>query len=80
MVYGKYVDDKRHGIWRFYKETGELDSEINYIYGIPENKEELEKAETEEIEKLEENKTMIDDPESFIYNPEQFIFMKREKK
>jgi antitoxin component YwqK of YwqJK toxin-antitoxin module len=80
LVYGKYVDDKRHGIWRFYEESGRLQTEINYNYGIPDNKDEMEIKETERIKKLEENKDLIDDPGNFIENPEQFIFMKREKR
>lgn len=80
LTYGKYVDDKRNGTWRFYEENGTLKAEIVYNYGIPENKDQLEVVETEEIKKLEEKKGTFDDPESFIENPEQYIFMKREKK
>lgn len=80
LVYGKYVDDKRHGTWRFYEESGEFKGEIKYNYGIPENKEELEIQETKKLEELEKNKNTIDDPANFIENPEQYMFMKREKK
>lgn len=79
LVYGKYVDDKRHGTWRFYEENGMLLTEINYEYGIPDNKEALEIQETEKLKDLEDNKNMMDDPEDFLKSPEQFIFMKREK-
>ena len=73
LVFGNYVDDKRHGIWRFYEESGKLLTEINYNYGIPENLDELEKIETDKLQKLEEKRNTIDDPGNFIENPEQYI-------
>lgn len=62
IITGYYKNNLRHGIWRYYNEDYEVEIEIKYINGEAENQEELERLETEQLEKLEKNRGKYTDP------------------
>ena len=51
-----------HGLWTFYDEEGNQEAQINYVFGIPENKEKLTEKEQEYFEMMERNKGKYSDP------------------
>ena len=69
IVTGNYDNNLREGIWIFYDETGREKQKINYIDGVAENQEELDKLEQYEIDQLEKNKGNISEPTEDSYNP-----------
>lgn len=71
IVTGNYNNNLRDGIWIFYDETGREKQKINYIDGVAENQEELDKLEQYEIDQLEKNKGLYSDPseETYKNNP-----------
>lgn len=66
-VTGYYVNDKMHGIWKYTDDKGKI-IEVEYIHGVPKNKEEFERKEMEKLEELEKNKGKIMEPEDQLYN------------
>ncbi len=68
LIQGQYKNNKREGKWIYYKNNGHIKDELNYINGIAENQEELERLENEQIEMLEKNKGKFQDPMKSIYN------------
>ncbi len=62
-ITGTYNSDVRVGEWTFYNEDGSVRQKIVYNNGIPENNEELIKAETDYLDQLEKNSGKIEDPE-----------------
>ena len=69
----KYKDGLRYGLWKFFDIGGKVLSEINYINGIAENQESLDKIESERLKRLKENKGKILDPANFINNPQEYF-------
>lgn len=67
-IQGQYKNNKRNGKWIYYKKNGHVESEINYINGIADNQEELDRLEREQLELLEENKGKIQIPSENMYN------------
>ena len=68
IIYGKYENNRREGKWITYDESGKPKNEINYLNGIADNQEELDRIEQEEIEMLEKNKGKFIDPMEKMYN------------
>ena len=68
LIQGQYINNKREGKWTYYKDNGHLRDELNYIDGIAENQEELERLEDEQIKILENQKGKIKDPSESMYN------------
>ncbi|MFC2096132.1 toxin-antitoxin system YwqK family antitoxin [Bacteroidota bacterium] len=68
LIQGQYENNKREGKWTYYKENGHIRDELNYINGIAENQDELERLENEQIEMLEKNKGKFKDPSESMYN------------
>ncbi|HCC70069.1 MAG TPA: hypothetical protein DEQ09_02810 [Bacteroidales bacterium] len=62
-ITGCYNNDIRTGKWLFFNNDGSLRKEIRYNNGIPENRAELIKQETEYLDKLEKEGGKIKDPE-----------------
>jgi len=62
-ITGQYIKDVRTGIWHFFNTDGTLRKEIKYNNGIPENRADLIKEETEYLDKLEKEGGKIKDPE-----------------
>lgn len=62
-IKGRYVDNVRTGEWNIYNSDGTLRREIKYNKGIPENRAELIREETEYLDKLEKEGGKIEDPE-----------------
>lgn len=62
-ITGKYISDVRTDRWIFFNSDGTLRKEIKYNNGIPENRAELIKQETEYLDKLEREGGKIEDPE-----------------
>ncbi|MEA1886544.1 MAG: hypothetical protein U9N72_04980 [Bacteroidota bacterium] len=62
-ITGRYVENVRTGVWNFYNSDGTLRREIKYNNGIPENRAELIREETEYLDKLEKEGGKIEDPE-----------------
>ncbi|MBN1387203.1 MAG: toxin-antitoxin system YwqK family antitoxin [Bacteroidales bacterium] len=62
-ITGRYVKDVRTGLWSFYNSDGTLRKEIKYNNGIPENRDELIREETEYLDKLEREGGKLKDPE-----------------
>ncbi len=56
LIQGQYENNKREGKWIYYKENGHIENELNYINGVAENQEELERIENEQIECLKKTK------------------------
>ncbi|OFX22783.1 MAG: hypothetical protein A2041_01875 [Bacteroidetes bacterium GWA2_31_9b] len=71
IITGVYKNNLRDGIWIIYDETGREKQRINYIDGVAENQEELDKLEQYEIDQLEKNKGLYSDPseETYKNNP-----------
>lgn len=72
-ITGYYVGGHRHGKWTYYTNTGEIDKEITYLYGVAKNQDELDDEETELLNEFEKNKGQLDDPENYRNNPDEFI-------
>jgi len=62
-ITGKYKNDVRDGTWTFFNIDGTVKKTIIYHNGIPENRAELIKEETEYLDMLEKNGGKIEDPE-----------------
>ncbi|MGM0463747.1 MAG: toxin-antitoxin system YwqK family antitoxin [Bacteroidota bacterium] len=62
-IIGQYDMDIRTGTWYIYNNDGSLRKEIKYNNGIPENRSELIKEETEYLDRLEKEGGKISDPE-----------------
>lgn len=62
-ITGRYVNDVRTGVWSFYNSDGTMRKEIKYNNGIPENRAELIREETEYLDRLEREGGKIKDPE-----------------
>ncbi|NLK81759.1 MAG: toxin-antitoxin system YwqK family antitoxin [Bacteroidales bacterium] len=74
-VQGKYIDDKRDGVWNYYDENGERTISLAYNMGKPVQTEESAKQETEYVNtiSLKEDEEQ-DDPEKFLDDPEALIY------
>jgi len=72
-IKGTYKNSLKEGKWLIYEQDGKLKQTIIYHEGIAENQDELDAKETEEINRLLENKGSIPDPAKFINNPEEYI-------
>lgn len=57
-----YVDDLKHGKYYRYDEKGNILETRNYVRGVADNQDELDKRETEEIEELLKNRGKFDEP------------------
>lgn len=68
LIQGQYDNNKREGKWIYYNENGQIENELNYINGVAENQEEIEKLENEQIEMLEKSKGKFQDPMENMYN------------
>ncbi len=62
-ITGQYRNDVRIGLWHFFNIDGTLRREIKYNNGIPENRAELIREETEYLDKLEKEGGKLNDPE-----------------
>ncbi|MBS0010055.1 MAG: hypothetical protein KFF49_01510 [Bacteroidales bacterium] len=62
-ITGSYIKDLRNGRWLFYNTDGTVRKEIIYNYGIPENRAELIREESEYLDRLEKEGGKISDPE-----------------
>lgn len=62
IIRGSYENNKRQGKWEYYDDSGNKKDELNYIDGVAENQEELERLEHEQIEMLEKNKGKLKEP------------------
>ncbi|MDT8401068.1 MAG: hypothetical protein RQ743_05180 [Bacteroidales bacterium] len=62
-ITGLYRKDIRTGPWLFFNRDGTVRKEIKYNMGIPENRAELIREETEYLDKLEKEGGKINDPE-----------------
>lgn len=62
-ITGQYKNDTRIGLWHFFNKDGSLRKEIKYNNGIPENRAELIREETEYLDKLEKEGGKLNDPE-----------------
>jgi antitoxin component YwqK of YwqJK toxin-antitoxin module len=62
-ITGKYENDTRVGLWIFFNKDGSIRKEIKYNNGIPENRAELIREETEYLDKLEKEGGKLNDPE-----------------
>jgi len=62
-IAGRYTSDLRTGKWLFYNKDGSLRKEIVYNNGIPENRAELIKQETDYLDRLEREGGKLEDPE-----------------
>jgi len=62
-ITGLYRNDVRTGPWIFFNRDGTVRKEIKYNNGIPENRAELIREETEYLDKLEKEGGKINDPE-----------------
>jgi antitoxin component YwqK of YwqJK toxin-antitoxin module len=62
-ITGQYKNDTRTGQWYFFNKDGSVRKEIKYNNGIPENRAELIKEETEYLDKLEKEGGKLNDPE-----------------
>lgn len=61
-ITGNYKDDLRDGLWIIYFKDGRERFRIEYIFGIPKNRD-LDIYETNYLDSLEKNKIPIPDPE-----------------
>ena len=61
-ITGRYINDVRDGTWTFFNIDGTVKKIIIYHNGIPENRAELIKEETEYLDMLEKNGGKIEDP------------------
>ena len=68
LIQGRYENNRREGKWTYFKADGEIENEINYINGVADNQEQLEKLEHEYLEQLEKNKGKFQDPMDQMYN------------
>lgn len=68
-----YKSDKRHGDWKYYNESGELLYTLKYKDGVLLNPELLDSIQTTTLNRLDQNKGNIPDPEQFIENPEEYM-------
>ncbi len=68
VITGNYRNNKRHGKWVYYNSEGEIEQTVEYINGVAENQEELERLEDQQIRELEKNKGKIGDPREEMYN------------
>lgn len=66
-VEGKYKDNLREGKWVYYNEYGDTTNTIKYKKGIAENQDSLQRAESEELLKLEQNEGKFKDPKEQFY-------------
>lgn len=71
-ITGKYIKSLKEGIWYYFEENGKK-TEIEYVNGIPKNKEELDLKFTKELEELEKNSKNLKDPEKMMNQPEQYF-------
>ena len=55
-IEGRYKDNLKEGTWTWYTEKGEIETTIEYLSGIPKNKDELDDHQTKLVEDLENNK------------------------
>jgi antitoxin component YwqK of YwqJK toxin-antitoxin module len=62
-ITGQYKNYTRTGQWYFFNKDGSVRKEIKYNNGIPENRAELIKEETEYLDKLEKEGGKLNDPE-----------------
>ena len=62
-IAGQYSNNVRTGLWHFFNRDETLRKEIKYNNGIPENRAELIKEETEYLDKLEKEGGKLNDPE-----------------
>jgi antitoxin component YwqK of YwqJK toxin-antitoxin module len=62
-ISGQYNNDTRVGLWLFYNKDGSIKKEIKYNKGIPENRAELIREETEYLDRLEKEGGKLNDPE-----------------
>lgn len=62
-ITGMYSMDVRTGRWIFYNRDGTIRKEIKYNMGIPENRAELIREETEYLDRLEREGGKLNDPE-----------------
>ncbi len=62
-IVGLYKNDVRDGRWKFYNANGTEGKTIVYHNGIPENRTELIRKETEYLDMLEKKGGKIEDPE-----------------
>ena len=61
-IQGIYADDKRDGEWVLYDEKGEQVVKFDYVMGIAENQDELDKIQEEFLKQLEKNIGKIKEP------------------
>lgn len=59
---GQYRDGLKEGEWKFYTENGEKVQKVVYTNGIPDNKDLLDKQQTQQLLELEKNIGRIAEP------------------
>ena len=73
-VQGKYINDRRDGVWNYFDEQGNLTISLVYNMGTQIQTEESAKQETEYVNKILQEDVTQDDPEKFLENPEALIY------
>ncbi len=71
-IYGTYKNDKRVGTWTHINPQTRQEKTINYINGLPENQNEIDKQFEKAMEQFEKNKGKIKEPDI-----NDFIFRKK---
>jgi antitoxin component YwqK of YwqJK toxin-antitoxin module len=72
-IKGYYAGGHKHGKWIYYTNTGEIEREIIYIFGVAKNQNELDEEETKRLLEFEQNKGKLEDPENYKNNPDELF-------
>ncbi|MFO8235439.1 MAG: hypothetical protein R6U04_08560 [Bacteroidales bacterium] len=66
-IEGKYEQNFKEGDWIYYEEDGDTSQILNYTNGTPENKDSLDRIDTQKIIELERKEGKFDDPKDMFY-------------
>lgn len=62
-ITGNYVNDLRSGTWKYTDPVNKTTEEIEYVNGVPNNREELDREFENKLEEYEKNKGKIKEPD-----------------